>query len=388
MVKGNRALQGFNIFLAPFYQRMSAGSVFVKVLLVVLNLSIVGIVAMSAYAVATENIEVDMDPDALQFDMNEESISIEFPFSLRFGGYWDIKDFYYSFHILDNNNDVLVEDGQGPMLLRKGVTNNLLIQADINTSQLLGLVDEDLILNGINLTLGVEMGATYMADLFQFSFSLDLLIPVEPIFTEFGVDESSFQYNDTNDTLSFQVNHTASEMFQDFEFPLAVQLANDTTSMGWGAANVQFSQPYTEFWIEVNQTALQDAIASGDMVFLRFGLPVSEEEFGPSFTIDLFQLNSYEVGNATYNPGTEEISVIISIDTYSAFGGVVTVNGTVNGGGGNISDEINLSLNSATNGTLVFDESGFTDSSYTATFRLIIERFGVEIESTFNWSLI
>ncbi|MDD3398611.1 MAG: hypothetical protein PHW93_03325 [Candidatus Methanomethylophilaceae archaeon] len=245
-----------------------------------------------------------------------------------------------------------------------------------------------MILNGINLTQGVEMGATYMADLFQFSFSLDLLIPVEPIFTEFGVDESSFQYNDTNDTLSFQVNHTASEMFQDFEFPLAVQLANDTTSMGWGAANVQFSQPYTEFWIEVNQTALQDAIASGDMVFLRFGLPVSEEEFGPSFTIDLFQLNSYEVGNATYNPGTEEISVIISIDTYSAFGGVVTVNGTVNGGGGNISDEINLSLNSATNGTLVFDESGFTDSSYTATFRLIIERFGVEIESTFNWSLI
>ncbi|MDD3398610.1 MAG: hypothetical protein PHW93_03320 [Candidatus Methanomethylophilaceae archaeon] len=116
---------------------MSAGSVFVKVLLVVLNLSIVGIVAMSAYAVATENIEVDMDPDALQFDMNEESISIEFPFSLRFGGYWDIKDFYYSFHILDNNNDVLVEDGQGPMLLRKGVTNNLLIQADINTSHLL-----------------------------------------------------------------------------------------------------------------------------------------------------------------------------------------------------------------------------------------------------------
>ncbi|MFA7341585.1 MAG: hypothetical protein WCY65_00230 [Candidatus Methanomethylophilaceae archaeon] len=365
---------------------MSAGSVFVKVLLVVLNLSIVGIVAMSAYAVATENIEVDMDPDALQFDMNEESISIEFPFSLRFGGYWDIKDFYYSFHILDNNNDVLVEDGQGPMLLRKGVTNNLLIQADINTSQLLGLVDEDLILNGINLTLGVEMGATYMADLFQFSFSLDLLIPVEPIFTEFGVDESSFQYNDTNDTLSFQVNHTASEMFQDFEFPLAVQLANDTTSMGWGAANVQFSQPYTEFWIEVNQTALQDAIASGDMVFLRFGLPVSEEEFGPSFTIDLFQLNGHQVSNSTYDSITETLSIEFQLDTFSIFGGTVNVNATINDGGAdkNAENSIDLQLNSIGTGYLEFNIEDIEYPSFGPNYVLManLQMFG------FTWELI
>lgn len=367
---------------------MSAGSVIVKVLLVVLNLSIIGIVAMSAYAVATENIEVDIDPDALQFDMNEERISIEFPFSLRFGGYWDINDFYYSVYILDNNDDLLVEDGQGPILLRKNVKNNLLVQTQINTTQLLDLVDEDLILNGINLTMGLEMGAKYMADMFQFSFSVDIRIPVQPIFTQFELNDSSVQYHDVNQTLSFQVNHTASEMFQDFEFPLAVQLANDSTSLGWGAANVMFSQPFTEFWIDVNEAALTDALASGDMVFLRFGLPISEEEFGPSFTIDLFQLNSYQVGTPTYDSGTEELSVEISVNTFSAISGTMTVNGIVYYGSSNTTDQVNLSLNSNTNGTLVFHVIGTSGPPYTATFRLIIERFGVEVESTYNWDSV
>ncbi|MGE4274619.1 MAG: hypothetical protein AB7E27_00985 [Candidatus Methanomethylophilaceae archaeon] len=370
---------------------MSVGTVLVRTILVVLNLSIVGIVAVSAYSLATENFEVDFDPDALAFNMDEEEISISFPFSVRFGGYWDIEDFYYSYYILDNNDTLMMEGGQGPMLLRSGINNNLLIQAGLNTSQLLGLVDEDLILNGTNLAIGVELGAQYMADLMQFSFALDLRLPIEPIFTEFELDESSLAYDNNSHNMSFTVNHTASEMFHDFEFPLAVQLANASTALGWGTSTVYFSAPNTTFSIEVNDSALPEAIASGDMIFLRFGLLVSEEEFGPSFTMDLFQLNGYNISNESYNSGTQEFSFQLEMDTFSAMGGSVDVTANIDDGTNDFdSPAVSLALNAVSTETLEFDMSslgiGVFGPDYTLTLTLNIFE-GIEVEMATSGSI-
>lgn len=369
---------------------MSVGSAFIKVVLVVLNLAIVGIVAMSVYAVAMEDMEVNFDEEDLVFNMTEEELSVYFPFSIKFGGYWDIEDFFYTYYLLDNNDDLLISGGDGPMRLPSGVVNNMNISASVNTSQLLDLLDEDLILNGINLTLGVSMGAKYFSSIFDFSLSVDVRIPVPPIFEEFGIDNSSFTFVGNN--MDFTVNHTVAEFLQDMSFPLAVQLANQTTSLGWGASEMNFSSTQTSFSIEMNETRLQQAVVSGDMIFLRFGLPVDEENFGPSFTIDFFQLIDYEITNITHDEVEEELSINVGLNTFSIIPGSIVLNATISDGPNFTAvNDLNLSLNEITDGEFVF---AMTEVQYTALgseFELLMAvnlSFGPSFEIATNETIV
>lgn len=330
---------------------MSVGSAFIKVILVVFNLAIVGIVAMSVYAVAIEDMQVDFDENDLVFEFNEDELSLYFPFSLKFGGYWDIEDFFYNYYLQDDNGEELISGGDGPIRLASGVTNNMNISASMNTSQILDRLDEDLILNGINLTLGISMGAKYFSGIFDFSLSIDVYLPLDPIFEEFGVNSSSFTYDNITDTFNFSVNHKASEFVHSISFPLAAELANQSTSLGWGANEVDFSTLSTDFTIEVNNSKLEEAIGSGDMIFLRFGLPVDDENFGPSFVINIFQLIDYNITNISNNGSVTSLGIVLN--TYSTIPGSVEINATIGGFQG--TDNLTLDLNSNSSGNLLFE---------------------------------
>ena len=351
---------------------MSVGSAFIKVVLVVLNLAIVGIVAMSVYAVAMDDMQVNYDEDDIVFNFTEDELSLYFPFSIKFGGYWDVEDFFYSYRLLDEDNVLLMSGGQGSMRLPSGVVNEINISASMNSSQLFDRLDEDLILNGTNLTLGVSLGAKYFSSIFDLSLSLDLHLPIPPVFEEFGVDNSSLTYVEETETMNFIINHTASEFLHDISLPLAVQVANQTTSLGWGNEEVDFSSPNTSFSIEVNNTKLGQAINSGDMVFLRFGLPVDNESFGPSFTVDLFQLTDYEITNYTYDNVT--LSINVGMNAYSAIPGSVQINATVRSGTENFTgiDNLTLGLNGPVNGNLLFEISPLEFEALGPSFELLM----------------
>ncbi len=357
---------------------MSAGSAMIRVLLVALNLSIVGIVALSAVTLASD-FQVDFDEEDVDFGFDENGILLNLPIGIKFGGYWDIEGFYYRLALLDEDHNLIAGDGGDDITLKHDQMNNLNIRAELSMDDLMDHLGEELFLTGVTVYLTVELGARYMADLFQFDLDLDLKVSLDPMLKEYGVSDFSYAAG----KITFQLDHETSDMFGDMVLEMGAKILSDNYELGFDTFDVDFSHDHTIVEISVNENDMQSAIIAEEMIVAKVGL-MEGSELGPHVTINLFQLQSL-VYNAYGDP--TELRVDIVMKTFSAIPGSIEIMGEIFGDNPtptSIAGPISINLNTTDSGTLVFtiNPLDYSQGDFTLTLSMAMHGLTWEITKT------
>ncbi|HSA36073.1 MAG TPA: hypothetical protein P5202_05840 [Methanomassiliicoccales archaeon] len=164
------------------------------------KLMVAAIVVLSILPLLTGGIGLDLDgADNAGMTIENSTIRIEMPITVRNEGYFDINDLQVSFTFMDENGTLLTESEGEKVDIPVGGETEVPIALELNLYDLDRQTRSDLIFNGTDLMFDVKVSAKYTLDLIQLSVEAGSDMSWGPFVNDLQVQEWNAQATDEGD---------------------------------------------------------------------------------------------------------------------------------------------------------------------------------------------
>jgi hypothetical protein len=145
------------------------------------------IVILSILPLINGGLKVDLeDTNDNQSSMDANSLYYDFPITITNNGIYDINDMIVSFTIVDDDGNIMAEGSTGNVDIPVGGDTEVHFQMTINIDDLEN-VKMEMVFNGTDLTMDLDVSAKYTMDLVSVSIQADTELTIGPFISDIQV---------------------------------------------------------------------------------------------------------------------------------------------------------------------------------------------------------
>jgi hypothetical protein len=145
------------------------------------------IVILSILPLINGGLNVDLeDTDDNQSSMDANSLYFDFPVTVTNNGIYDINDMIVSFTVVDDDGNVMAEGSTGNVDIPVGGDTEVHFQMTIDIDDL-EEVKMEMVFNGTELTMDLDVSAKYTMDLVSVSIQADTELTIGPFISDVQV---------------------------------------------------------------------------------------------------------------------------------------------------------------------------------------------------------
>ncbi|HNX47296.1 MAG TPA: hypothetical protein P5202_03740 [Methanomassiliicoccales archaeon] len=171
-----------------------------RLIIIAFKLMVVAIVVLSIVPLLTGGIGLDLDgADNADMTMDDGTIRIDMPITVRNEGFFDINDLQVSFTFMDENGTLLAESEGEQVDIPVGGETEVPIALELDLYDLDRPTRSDLIFNGTDLKFDVKVSAKYTMDLVKLSVEAGSDMSWGPFVNDLQVQEWNAQVTDEGD---------------------------------------------------------------------------------------------------------------------------------------------------------------------------------------------
>ncbi|MDD1772165.1 MAG: hypothetical protein LUQ09_04525 [Methanomassiliicoccales archaeon] len=218
------------------------------------------------------NVDIDETDDG-QSSMDANSMRYDFPITITNNGIYDINDVTISFTIVDDDGNELVRGSTGNVDVPVGSEVELDFRMTINIDDLED-VKMEMVFNGTDLTMNLDVSAKYTMDLVNVGFQADTELTIGPFITNIQVHTYSvnLESEGSEHFMIVPYSFSCADMATGQDASVHTELSDNNGTMGNVTQQIELqSYTYDQTRVPITQEAY-DRLIMGEYVNVAFSV--------------------------------------------------------------------------------------------------------------------